>query len=59
MMKKDTSFLGERVNPDTLPDYPKNVIASIDGYGNIKTTTRLSDISYTPGQKITIEINIE
>ncbi len=40
-----------------IPDYPKNVIAFIDGYGNIKTTTKLSEINLKPGQKVTITIN--
>lgn len=57
MIRKDPSFLGESASVDIIPDYPRNVIASIDGYGNIKTTIRLSDLSYTPGQKLTISIN--
>ncbi len=57
IVRGDTSFRGEPVDPATLPDYPKDVIASIDGYGNIKTTTRRSEVNFTSGQKITITLN--
>ena len=42
--------------PKDIPDYPVNVIASIDGYGNMKTTIRASQIKFKPGQPVTIEI---
>ena len=57
MTANDESIKGNAVSTDTIPDYPKHVVASIDGYGNIKTTTRRSDLAYTPGQDITITLN--
>lgn len=57
MLKADMSVLGEKEDVSVIPDYPRNVIASIDGYGNIKTTTRLSEVSLTPGQKVTVSLN--
>lgn len=30
--------LGEKIDPSLIPDVPKNRIAYIDGYGNLKTT---------------------
>lgn len=60
MIERDRSFLGERVDPSLIPNYPKDVIASIDGYGNLKTTIRASDahsLNFEESQKITIEIN--
>lgn len=58
MVKKDASVIGEKEDISTIPDYPRNTIASIDGYGNIKTTTRLSEVStFTPGQKVTVQLN--
>jgi len=30
------------------------VVASIDGYGNLKTTIRASEITYTPGQRLLV-----
>lgn len=40
-----------------IPDVPANRIAWIDGYGNIKTTIRRSQVTLTAGQKVRIEIN--
>lgn len=59
MIQEDYSFLGEPASTESIPDYPKSAIASIDGYGNIKTTSRLSEMTYAPGQKLTIELNGE
>lgn len=53
----DASFIGETINPDTIPDVPSNRIAWIDGYGNIKTTTRKSEVTFDPGQTIEITLN--
>lgn len=49
--------LGDTLDLDTIPDVPTNRIASIDGYGNIKTSTPRSKVSYTTGQKLNITIN--
>ncbi|KKR76842.1 MAG: hypothetical protein UU21_C0003G0035 [Candidatus Levybacteria bacterium GW2011_GWA2_40_8] len=56
MIKGDKSFIGERANPKDILDYPINVIASVDGYGNLKTTMRESQVKFKPGQAVTIEI---
>lgn len=40
-----------------IPDYPRDVIAFIDGYGNIKTTTLISELDFKPGQSVGITIN--
>lgn len=57
MINKDKAFLGEKGNLTSIPNVPANKIAAIDGYGNIKTTTRLSDLRFKPGQTIAIEIH--
>lgn len=57
VIKKDPAFLGEKADLDLIPEYPRHVIASIDGYGNLKTTTRESDIHFTPGQSLIIQIH--
>lgn len=57
MAKGNKSFIGKREDINTIPDYPTNVVASIDGYGNIKTTLRLSQVKLNPGQPVVIEIN--
>ncbi len=54
---KYEEFLGDNSQVDSIPEIPKNKIASIDGYGNIKTTMRLSELSYKPGQKLLIKLN--
>lgn len=35
---------GELIDPRTIPDAPQNRVATIDGYGNLKTTIRRSDV---------------
>lgn len=50
-------FIGESIELSSIPDVPKQRIAWTDGYGNIKTTTRLSDISFTSGQPVLVELN--
>ncbi len=57
MIKKDKSFIGEEEGINIIPDAPKNLIASIDGYGNIKTSITSSQAKYKPGQMLTVEIN--
>ncbi|MGE5042360.1 MAG: hypothetical protein ACM3IJ_05675 [Candidatus Levyibacteriota bacterium] len=50
-------FIGEKGSIDSIPEVPENRIASIDGYGNIKTTARLSSAHFQPGQKLLIQLN--
>lgn len=57
VVTNDTSILGETLDTATIPDVPANRVASIDGYGNIKTSTRLSAVSFAPGQKVMITMN--
>lgn len=49
--------LGADLSTDLIPDVPKSKIAWIDGYGNIKTTIRRSEVTFAPGTKVRIEIN--
>lgn len=57
MMAGDTDFKGEDGDISSIREMPKNRIASIDGYGNIKTTIPLSQAKYKPGQKLLIKLN--
>lgn len=57
MVKKDKEFIGEKADTNIIPDHPKNVICSIDGYGNIKTSIKKSQVKYKPGENIAIEIH--
>jgi S-adenosylmethionine hydrolase len=55
--KGDTSILGREMDIAAIPDEPKNCIAWVDGYGNIKTTIRKSQVKFHEGQKIQIVID--
>lgn len=57
IVQQNTSILGDTANVETIPDYPTNAIVHIDGYGNIKTTTRLSQVTLQPATPITITLN--
>lgn len=57
VVQNDTTMLGDTVDRTTIPDYPTNAIVHIDGYGNIKTTTRLSQVTIKPATPITITLN--
>ena len=57
MVKSNKTFIGEKGNANYIPDAPKNLISSIDGYGNIKTTIRASGVKFSPGRTISIEIH--
>lgn len=57
VMQGDLSVLGEKLPLRFIPDAPKNVIAWIDGYGNIKTSIRRSSVNYKPGAHLRVEIN--
>jgi hypothetical protein len=56
MIHKDKSFLDKKGDLESIPDVPRNLIASIDGYGNIKTTTRASSVKFKSGQNVIITI---
>lgn len=53
----ETKFLGEESNTLTIPDAPLNLIGFIDGYGNLKTTKRLSQNKIPFGTKVKITVN--
>ncbi len=55
--KGDKNFVGETLNISSIPDLPTSRIAWIDGYGNMKTTTRVSSLSFTPGQPLIVALN--
>ncbi|CAN5174768.1 SAM-dependent chlorinase/fluorinase [soil metagenome] len=57
VINKEANILGDKLDVAMIPDVPENNIASIDGYGNIKTTTRLSQVAFHSGQKLTISMN--
>jgi S-adenosylmethionine hydrolase len=56
MIQKKSDFLGEKAPLSLIPEAPESVIASVDGYGNLKTSIRQSKITFKPGQQIVIQI---
>jgi S-adenosylmethionine hydrolase len=56
IMNKDYSVLGEELEIGKISDPPIGRIAYVDGYGNIKLTTRVSDLRLTHGEKVRVEI---
>ncbi|MBI5620095.1 SAM-dependent chlorinase/fluorinase, partial [Candidatus Gottesmanbacteria bacterium] len=56
LMHGETKYIGEKRDLSIIPDIPKHRIAWIDGYGNIKTTVRQSEMKYTPGQPLRVTI---
>jgi S-adenosylmethionine hydrolase len=56
VIQKDASIFGEKGDIASIPDFPTDRIASVDGYGNIKLTTRRSEVTYSAGQRLVVEI---
>ncbi len=56
MVAQNPVYQGQTCNLGDIPHVPQSVIASIDGYGNIKTTIRSSTIALTPGQHVQVAI---
>lgn len=54
---KHEQRLRDTVDPTQLRDVSLNEVMWVDGFGNIKTTTRRSQHSFQPGEKIMVTIN--
>lgn len=52
----DYSVLGEKLSVDKISEPPRDRIAYVDGYGNIKLTTRSSDLKLKHGDKVRVDI---
>lgn len=58
ILEGKSEFIGEVIDPSTIPDIPSDRIAWADGYGNLKTTMRASAIKdWKPGQPIQITLH--
>lgn len=56
----DQAVFGEKLDPTDIPDIPHNLVAWTDGFGNIKTTMRLSDLErlgFSMGEKVQVILN--
>ena len=45
ILNGDTNRIGKAIDLSTIPSVPGNRVASIDGYGNVKTTIRASQVT--------------
>lgn len=53
----EEKYVGEPIEVSEIPDVPSNRIAWVDGYGNIKTTVRQSEMSaYKSGQPVLVTL---
>lgn len=56
--RDEKKFIGEKLDIKSIPEIPEGRIAWVDGYGNIKTTTRQSQVAgkYKPGQPLLVSL---
>jgi hypothetical protein len=60
IMNGDHSILTDKLNIADIPEVAPGQVAWIDGFGNIKTTTRASHLKskgFKPGQKVQVILN--
>lgn len=58
ILNGDSSKIGKSIELSAIPDVPISRVASIDGYGNIKTTIRTSEVSQELRQSPRVKISI-
>jgi hypothetical protein len=58
ILKGDMSKVGPAIDISKIPDPPKNRVASIDGYGNIKTSTRWNELPEEMAKSKVVRIRI-
>jgi S-adenosylmethionine hydrolase len=57
ILNKESKYIGKKLDIPKIPDPPKNKIAFIDGFGNIKTTIRQSEVKKKTGNIVSIQLN--
>lgn len=60
LINGDKSVLTRELDVNEIPDIPNNLVAWTDGFGNIKTSMRKSDLDkqgLKPGQKVQVILN--
>ncbi len=60
LVNGDRSILTTELNVEDIPEIPNNLVAWTDGFGNIKTTMRKSDLDkagFEIGQKVQVILN--
>ena len=56
IINRNYSVLGENLDISAIPEPPKNRIAYVDGYGNMKLTTSSSDMELDYSSHVNIKI---
>jgi hypothetical protein len=59
ILENNPKILGEKLDPKSIPDVPSYRIASIDGYGNMKTSTKRSQVTFKEGERLKVRIDNE
>jgi S-adenosylmethionine hydrolase len=60
LINEDRSFLTKELDIASIPEIPSNMVAWTDGFGNIKTTMRLSHLKkmgFAMGQDVQVILN--
>ncbi|MCA9369715.1 SAM-dependent chlorinase/fluorinase [Candidatus Woesebacteria bacterium] len=60
LVNGDTSILTDELSIDDIPEIPNNIVTWTDGFGNIKTSMRKSDLAsmgLEDGQKVQVILN--
>lgn len=52
----EANALGEEIPRNDIPDYPRDRVAYIDGYGNLKTTIRAGETTRKSGTRLRVRI---
>jgi len=58
LIDRKEEFLEDKVNLD-IPEPPEEAIGYIDGFGNIKTTIRQSEVDFNNGDQLNLELDGE
>ncbi|MGH2414683.1 MAG: hypothetical protein ACRDEA_13555, partial [Microcystaceae cyanobacterium] len=56
LARGDHSLLGDVIDLQQIPNPPKNRVAWIDGYGNLKTTIPADSVSLKPETKVVVRV---
>jgi hypothetical protein len=60
IINNDYTSITDKLDVQSIPDMPNNLVAWTDGFGNVKTTMRKSDIKaqgFEPGENVLVELN--
>ncbi len=55
--RNEAGIFGDDISAHVPDEFPKNVVAYTDGYGNLKCAVDPADLESRKGQRITVEIN--